>query len=798
MQSGDKDQASMISFSNILLRRGWYIVICLVAVLGPVTYYNRTATPVYEAITTIIYEEPKTPIASSSPYAFYSKESLLNQIEEIKSRSVALEVVSSLPERVLEKIPLPDDRGNDFDIKAFYAAKLRGDIDATPIAESDIIQIKVHANDPYSAMTIANTLCKVLSDRNLNIRQKEVSGVRSLIEEQRDAYKQRLESAESALRQFKESNRVTSLDKEVEEVLRRITQIDVAYKEARADREKTEERLQSINGKIATQRKDLGPSLVDVSTPLLQKLKENLMKLQADYIGLELQGVPQNNPKMVQMRQDMERLRKNLADEAIKLAKADNMIDPLSQISDLYEEKVKIELELETFRTQERSLAGAVSQYEGNLQQLPSKEYELARLTRERDIANNIFVMLSQRREEARIVEAEKAGSLRVIDRAELPKSPIKPRKHLNLAIGLVLGLTIGIGLAFFLESLDTSIKTPEEVEKKIGLSIIGAIPRIRHKDVQADAGEMKTQNHRGGPGRLITQTMPNSPASEAYRALRTNLQFADNNENLRTFMLTSSGPREGKSTTVANLAIATAQMGLRTLVIDGDMRKPTIHRLLGLKREPGLANILTFFFNKDGRSYTANDQAAPIALVAGGQKNRLEELASENGDPLGMASVSASKTVQKIASLDLAITEAVQPTTTRLLDVLTCGFLPPNPSELLASETMKDLLTLVKERYEFVLVDAPPIIAVTDAAVLAPNVDGVALVIESGRNDKEIVLKARSLLDRAGVNVIGAILNNVREKNLYGDYDYYYTYYSSDPSQAGSKDRKNKLPRRS
>ncbi len=799
MQSGDKDHASVFSFFGILLRRGWYIVACLVAVLSPVVYYNRTATPVYEATTTVIYEEPRVPIPAASPYSFYGKESLLNQIEEIKSRAVALEVVSALPDWVVKKIALPEHRGEGFDEKAFYAAKLRSDIEAAPVAESDIILIKVHANDPFSAMTIANTLCQVLSDRNLRLRQQEVTGVRSLIESQRESYKSRLEASESALRQFKERNRVTSLDKEVEETLRRITQIDVVYKETKANREKTEERLQSVNEKISSQRKDLGPSLADVSTPLLQKLKDNLMKLQADYVNLELQGVPENNPKMVQMREDMSRLRKNLADEALKLAKAENIIDPLSQISTLLEEKLKLELELETLRTQERSLASAVSQYETTLHQLPSKEYELARLTRERDIANNIFIMLSQRQEEARILEAEKVGNLRVIDKADVPKNPIRPRKLLNLAIGLMLGLTMGIGLAFFLESLDTSLKTPEEIERKLGINIIGAIPRIRHRDLHVEKAEPGQHLGHYNPSRqLVTQIMPNSPASEAYRTLRTNLQFADLNENLRTFLVTSSGPKEGKSTTVANLAITTAQMGLRTLVIDADLRKPTIHRLMGFRREPGLANILSFFFNPENAKAESAGRVSLLAGTADLQAEAGADAATQKSEALEQASVRASKTVQKMASLDLAITEAVQASNIKLLDVLTCGLLPSNPSELLASETMKDLLALVKERYEFVLIDAPPLIAVTDAAVLAPNVDGVVMVIESGRNDKEIVLKAKSMLDRLGVSVLGAILNNVREKNLYGDYDYYYTYYAADSSQSDAKSRKGKSLRRS
>ncbi len=791
MNSTEKDQSPMLSFLNILFRRGWYIIICLVAVLGPIAYYNRTAAPVYEAVTTIIYESPPVAVTSSVPYDYRIKEPLLNHIQEIKSRSVAMEVVNALPQWVLDKIPVPRDVGQDFNYKSFYAAKIRSSIDAAPVAESDIIQVKVHANDAYAAMTIANTLTDVLAKRNLRIKQKEVSGVRSFIEEQWAKYAQKLQEAEQALRNYKQRNRVVSLDKEVEEVLRRITQIDAIYQETKANRDKIEERLKAVNEKIKAHQSNIVPSITDVSTPLVQQLKEDYKELQTQYIRQQLQGVPLNNSKMVQMRAEMADIRKRLTDEAVKIAKADNVIDPLSQITTLYEEKFALELDLETYRTQERSLANSVAEYEAKLRQLPGKEYELARLTRDRDLANNIFLMLSQRREEARITEAEKIGNLRVIDKAELPKTPISPKKRLNLAIGLILGLTMGIGLAFFLESLDTSIKTPEEVEKKTGLTIVGSIPRIyvsSKKDTRSDeAGAYKKLSPR-----LITYSMSNSPAAEAYRTLRTNLQFADMRENLRTFMFTSSGPREGKSTTVANLAVTTAQMGLRTLIVDADLRRPTIHKFFGLHRKPGLADILTYFFDVEQQQISKihkdyyKDEADDADAIN-------EELMGTQ-NPMGEASIKAKKTVQQIASLDLAITEAIHPTNIKGLDVLTCGELPTNPSEVLASETMKDLLSLVKEKYEFVAIDAPPIIAVTDAAVLAPNIDGVLLVIESGRNDKEIIQKATSLLDRVGVNIIGAILNNVREKNLYGDYDYYYTYYSNTSAEKkGKKGKKRK-----
>lgn len=760
------EESPVHAFVSLLIRKGWYIVGCLAAVLGPIALYNRMSTPVYEASTTIIYEATKSPVGANPFYEYRNKESLLNQIEEIKSRSVALEVVSSLPSQVLKGIPLPEERPEGFDVTAYYAAKIRDNIKAAPVAESDVIQIKVQAHDALSAATIANTVTAELSERNLRIRREEVSGVRTFIEEQREKYRDRLEEAESTLRRFKESNRVTSLDKEVAEVLHRVTQIDALYQETKANREKTEERLRRLSEKITSQKQNLAPSIADVSTPFVNQLKSDLMKLQSTYVSQQLQGVPENNPKMVEMREAMQKLRGNLAEEARKIAEAEHVVDPLSQISRLYEERVQLELELETLRTYERSLNNAVSQYEQNLNGLPSKEYELARLTRERDLANSIYIMLSQRNEEARISEAEKIGNLRIIDRAELPKSPIRPKKELNLLVGLLLGVTMGLGLAFFLESLDTTLKTPEQVEKITGLNLLGAIPRIRRDDMVDHVS-----HHAATGSRLITLVQPTSPISEAYRTLRTNLKFAESGEKIKLFMLTSSGPREGKSTTTVNLAVTTAQLGLRTLVVDADMRKPTVHRFFNLAHEPGLSNILGY--NRYAVRHAVNTRQSDEMELDGAANLLMPQR-------MDQASVRASKTVREIAALDLAVTEAIRRTPIENMDVLTSGEIMSNPSELLASDTMRDVLSLIRERYDFVIVDTPPIIAVTDAAVLAANMDAVALVIESGRNEKEIVLKAKGLLERLGVRITGVVLNNVHEKNLYGDYDYYYTYYSS------------------
>ena len=783
MNSSEKDQSSTPLFMNILFRRGWYIVVCLVCVMLPVVIYNQTATPTYEAVSTIIFEEPRMQVGEAISYDYKSKESIVNQIQEIKSRTVAAEVAKSLPSNVLENLPLPKELPQNFNKQAYYTAIIRTNLNAVPLAESDVIQVKMQAQDAYSAMHIANTVTEVLRERNLRLRTEEVSGTRAFIEKQLETQKTRLDAAENALRQYKVRNKVTNLEGETQESLSRMSQIDVAYQQAKADREKTEEALRAINAKLAQTQNNIVPSITDISTRTIEQMKDQLAEAQDKYTRYKLQNVPDDNPAMIKLAEDMNRIRSNLANEAKQIVEAEYKIDPLSQMSTFYEQKVELELTLESLKSLERSFATARKGYDSDLQRLPTKEYELARLTRERELANNLFIMLSEKREETRIAEAENIGTLRVIDRASLPKTPISPRKTLNLAIGLMLGLTMGLGLAFFLESLDTSIKTPEEVEKKTGMSIIGSIPRIRKEAVKDKDGSQKQQIGRPADI-LVTYQNPSSPASEAYRTLRTNLQFSDAVESTKSILLTSAGPREGKSTTVANLAIATAQMGLKTLVIDADMRRPTIHHLFAMHREPGLADILLHFYNNSETYVRQSRERVNVAKLEHDTGGQMEK----EHDKFSQAREGAAKAIQRMASLDVAISEAVQPSMVDKLDVLTCGVLPENPSELLANETMKDLLSLVKQKYEFVVIDAPPVIAVTDAAVLAPLVDGLALVVESGRNDMEIIMKAKKLLERVGVNIVGSILNNVHEKNLYGDYNYYYTYYTKKKTETDKR----------
>jgi capsular exopolysaccharide synthesis family protein len=303
------------------------------------------------------------------------------------------------------------------------------------------------------------------------------------------------------------------------------------------------------------------------------------------------------------------------------------------------------------------------------------------------------------------------------VEEAVMPDKPIKPKKLQNMLVAIVVGLMFGVGVAMFLEYLDDTIQTADDAEGVAQLPTLGIIPWLRSTN---DA-------------QLITLSDPRSPASESYRTLRTNIKFLSADSPLRTLTITSAGPEEGKSTTIANLGVSFAQTGKKVLIVDTDMRKPTIHGIFGLRSDIGLTSVL-----------------------AG----------------------------------DLPLEQAVQQTEAETLHVLTCGPIPPNPAELLESQRFNALIEELKAIYDVVLFDAPPVIAVTDASILAAKLDGLILLMGVNKVTRKAAKHALQLLASAKVKVWGMVIRGVRPDNDGYYYAYYHRYYGT-MERAGKKDKK-------
>ncbi|MEA3345710.1 MAG: polysaccharide biosynthesis tyrosine autokinase [Chloroflexota bacterium] len=359
-------------------------------------------------------------------------------------------------------------------------------------------------------------------------------------------------------------------------------------------------------------------------------------------------------------------------------------------------------------------LERSIEQTEKSLAELeesdsPEEEAKRAQLESTLNQYRSSYSNLLQSYEEIRLAEAQSTDNVVVTEPAQMPKEPVWPRVKLNTLLAAVVGSMLAVGTAFLIEYLDDTIKSPDEISEVLGLSSLAAIPLI-------PGGEIEDK--------LIASGHSRSPISEAYRVLRTNIQFSSPDRTLKTLLISSPGPTEGKSLTLANLGVVMAQAGQRVILVDCDLRRPTLHRIFGLSNESGLTSAL---FNDDSD-----------------------------------------------------VDRWLQPTEVDNLSVLTSGPLPPNPSELLGSQRMEEMVKELKARADVILFDSPPSLAVTDAAVLANQVDGTILVIDAGTTRREPAQRAKYDLDNVGGNILGATLNRVSTDSR-GGYYYYYYYYSED-----------------
>jgi non-specific protein-tyrosine kinase len=336
-----------------------------------------------------------------------------------------------------------------------------------------------------------------------------------------------------------------------------------------------------------------------------------------------------------------------------------------------------------------------------------------ATLTQNRQIYSSLLLSFEQ----VRLAEAQSISSLFPVEKARIPKDPVSPRVLLNTILAASIGFLIGFGIAFLIEALDDSLKTSEDVQKYLGLSVLGY---VSHHDKQV---------------KIVAADEPRSPVSEAFRALRTNLRFASVDRPVKSILVTSPSPADGKSTVAVNLGVVLAQLGKQVTIIDGDLRRPNVHKMMGLSNRAGVTSLF----------------------------------------------------VQS----DTQLAEVLLDTRVERLRILTSGEIPPNPSELLGSERFRKILASVKELSDVVIIDSPPLMAVTDSAVLAPHVDGVILVIKPGSTNLAASQEAVEQLRRVGANMLGVVLNEVDiSRSRYK----YYRYHGYDNSYLYSdeKDEKN------
>jgi polysaccharide chain length determinant protein (PEP-CTERM system associated) len=735
-------QITLSDYLRILFRRKWLILLTFFCFTGAAVALSFLITPIYQACTTIMIEKEggmEDHIFTISTM-MRSEAKIRNQVEIIRSRTLAEAVVEAVLEsphkNVFWNMAMTTSKGSP--LKDHMIRVIQKNLSVTPIRDTDIIEVKVTAPDAHLAAFLANAFASEYYKQSLQNSRGEISEVRQFLQNQLQIVQDSLLTAEEGLKDYMQTEEVSALPEETKEMVKQLAEFESLLNEAKIELESNQKRLTFMKTQLDERKGQLLDEITQISTPVIQKLRNEMAELEAMRAEYVSQGVEETHPKMQQILNRIKETKSKLIDETNQLVSRNlTLRDPLGYSQDLLGNILSLEIEIQSLSAKADGLQNIVNRYSARMNQLPEKSLKLARLERSTKVGENIFLMLKEKYEEARIKEAGQIGNVRIIDEAVPPEFPIKPKKKLNLLLGAFLGLILGGGMALLLESLDTSLKSIEDVEA-LGVPVLGHIPKIKQSEEYRkhtkSINNSADKEARKVASQLITHFAPKSPVSEAYRTLRTNIQFSNLDHPPQTMLITSPGPGEGKSTTVANLAITFSQMGTKTLLLDADFRRPILHSVFGMEKEPGITNYM----------------AGKIPLEGIIRKTPLDNL-----------------------------------------DLITCGVIPPNPSELLASQKMKEFVCHLKNRYQMILFDSPPVIAVTDAVVLSLLLDGVVLVACAAQTSQQGLERAKSLVENVNAKVMGAVLNKIEAKSSYGSYHYYYYYHYYGDRREKSKVKK-------
>ncbi len=558
--------------------------------------------------------------------------------------------------------------------------------------QTNIMAVTFRYDNPEKTREILNKIIEVYLRKNIERKSQNISQTLEFITTQLEVVRQELERSEIALDRYKTEHGYVELSASTTNLIDKLSEFEKARAELSIKKKQIEPLYNLLKGDNNSSNYIL-PTIV-TEDPIVSEMVKNLAQLEVQRRAL-LNEYTEQHPQVITISTQINELKKKILDT--------------------------LENTLDTINKQDKSLASIIKRYEGNLKEIPQAERELAGLLRSARVNEEIYTFLLKKHEEAKISRAATVSNVRVIDQPSLPELPVEPKKKRNLMIGFLVGILFGITLGFIAEFLDDSIKSVEEVERKLKFTIYGSIPHFPEQlaDISLDSTR-EGRKHRQIS--LFTQLDPRSSVAEAYRSLRTNIQFAELEKPLKTVLITSTGPAEGKSTTAVNLAISIAQTGFKTLLIDCDLRKPSVHRHFNVPQEPGISNYL---FGK-----------APLENVT---------LSTEYEN----------------------------------LSIITSGSIPPNPAELLSTVKIVNFFTDLKEKFDFIIIDSPPILAVTDAVILSSRVDAVFLVIQAGRATIDGVTRAYIALKNVNAPLKGAIVNDLKAESFlrYGYYRYYYRY---------------------
>lgn len=696
--------AGEIGFADVAgaARRRPVLVIGAMLLAAAIAFaLSAVSPPVYQSSVTIMLEPGAGDAITLFPLAASSlhRTEINTAVEILGSDSLLAQVWRTMAER-------RGERRTEGDLSARDIASLRRRIKVSPIPETELVRIRTRAPSPGEATDLANAMAAAYVRFSRTQARGEIAEVKAFLFGQLELVRTRLERSEENLRRYQEEAGVADLPEETRMQVEQIVGFESALQQARTDLAVAETTLRFLESEQARSRSSLVGDMARIETPLVAELRSQAASLEALRTRLIAEGYSEQHEKLRALEAAAAEIRGRLISETQRIVE-DNVPlgDPIQISGDLLARVVEARGGVESLRSRVSGLEKIVSDASKKLETLPARSLELARLTRAAESDQRILELLATQYEQSRIREAGQLGSVSLIDRARPDDEPVLPRTKVNVVLAAALGLLIGLAGALLAERSDGRLASVVEIESICSAPRVGTVPLARN-------GGMRLAPRPHGAG-VLPQL---GPEAEAFRELRTNLKFLRPDDPIRTVLVTSPGPGDGKSAIAANLAAVLAQAGIRTLLIDADLRKPTIHESFSLPNDRGLTEFLR----------------------------------------------------GAVASADTAF--AAMPN----LHVLPAGPLPPNPSELVASRRMRDVLQAMAQRFDMIVIDSPPVVPVTDAALLATITDVTLLVVRCGLTSRGGLGRALRALANVHVQPGGLVINAApRRRDRYG-YGYY------------------------
>jgi exopolysaccharide transport family protein len=705
-------ESTLREYLRVLIKRKWMVIAVVAGIFMAVAVASLRQTPVYEASGQIVVNKADSNLITfkdSGPVMdYYDPTDLDTEVLVLQSDLLALQVIRQLN---LDKRPefgghsdpaqpnlVADPLQTDSRHLSALLGTFRGNLHVALVPNTRIIDIHYTSPDPQLAASAVNTLAATYVEQNYKTKFESTMQASDWLSKQLVDLQMKVETSQEKLVHYQKEHEILGTDEKQNIITQKLDEVNRQMTAAEFDRMQKE----AVYRQTQSDDPDAVAAAIDSgggSGALLGRLRDQEASLKIQVADLNTQFGP-SYPKIAQINNQLKEIEHQLQSETNK------GVDHLKG-------QYMAALQRETM------LRGSFEKQKQEANKLNESAIEYSLLKRDLDSNRTLYEGLLEKLKEAGVTAGLRSNNFRIINAARVPTSPSEPNIPRNLTFALVLGVISGVSLAFLLESMDNTVRTPEQAQALSCLPSLGMIPLGSKSASYGVTGKRLVLTASQEVVEMVTQVRPQSQMAESYRALRTSLLLSNLGAPPKVIMITSARPQEGKTTTSINTAIVLAQKGVRVLLIDADLRRPSIHKTLGMGPRSGLSNVLT-----------------------------------------------GSATLQQ--------TVAASPILPNLF-IMPAGTPPPNPAELLASSNMGDLLEELREQFDHIVIDTPPTLSVTDAVVLSPRADATILVIRSGQTTKQALRRARDILTQVNAHVAGVLLNAVDLSSP--DYYYYYEY---------------------